>query len=63
MKLLKKFFSIIIIPLIVCIVIAFFVTKYSSFKEIGQSIDSVIYKVIGTEKEIKKAIDKSWKKS
>lgn len=61
MKLFKKTFKIIIVPLILCIVIAFFVTQYSSFQKIGKSIDNVIYKVMGTEKKIKKAINKAGK--
>ena len=45
MKLLKEILKLIIIPLIVCIVIAFFVTQNSSFQKVGKSIDNVIYKV------------------
>ncbi|MCP3923659.1 MAG: hypothetical protein GY714_13850 [Desulfobacterales bacterium] len=61
MKFFKKSFKLVIVPLIVCIIIAFLVTKYSSFQKVGKSIDKVIYKVIGTERKIENAIDKAGK--
>ncbi len=61
MKSLKKLFYTLIIPLIVCFIIAFVVTKYSSFQKIGKSIDNGIYKLIGTEKKIQRVIKKAGK--